>query len=57
MDVPRATATLVRQYGGAEDAFPSGLYQMTASGSVSWCGFARAIAALGERETLRLRGL
>jgi len=55
--IARATATLVRQYATvAEGAFPAGLYHMTAGGSVSWCGFARAIvAALGERETFRLQ--
>ncbi len=57
IDIARATARLMRQYAGvAEDAFPAGLYHMTAGGSVSWCGFARAIvAALGERETFRLQ--
>ncbi len=55
-DIARATAALVRQYAGVEDAFPAGLYHMTAGGSVSWCGFARAIvAALGERETFPLQ--
>ncbi len=57
IDIARATARLVRQYAAvAEDAFPAGLYHMTAGGTVSWCGFARAIvAALGERETFRLQ--
>ncbi len=41
MQIARATARLVRQYAAvAEDAFPAGLYHMTAGGSVSWCGFA-----------------
>ncbi len=57
MTIAQATATLVRRYATvAEDAFPAGLYHMTARGSVSWCGFARAIvAALGERDTFRLQ--
>lgn len=57
MDIARATARLVQQYAAvAEGAFPAGMYHMTAGGSVSWCGFARAIvAALGERETFRLQ--
>jgi dTDP-4-dehydrorhamnose reductase len=39
-----ATVRLVQTYSGtATDAFPSGLYHATAGGSVSWCGFARAI--------------
>jgi dTDP-4-dehydrorhamnose reductase len=57
MQLARATAKLVRQYAAvAEDAFPSGVYHMTAGGSVSWCEFARAIvAAFGEGETFKLR--
>ncbi len=57
MEIARATARLVRQYAAvAEEAFPAGLYHMTAGGSVSWCGFARAIvAAMDERETFRLQ--
>jgi dTDP-4-dehydrorhamnose reductase len=57
IEIARATATLVQQCAEvAEGAFPAGLYHMTAGGSVSWCGFARAIvAALGQRETFRLQ--
>ncbi len=57
IDIARATARLVRQYVAvAEDAFPAGLYHMTAAGTVSWCGFARAIvAALGEHESFQLQ--
>ena len=57
MAIAQATATLVRRYATvAEGAFPAGLYHMTAEGSVSWCGFARAIVAdLGEGETFRLQ--
>ncbi len=56
-EIARATAGLVRQYAAVDKAaFPAGLYHMTAAGSVSWCGFARAIiAGLGERETFRLK--
>jgi dTDP-4-dehydrorhamnose reductase len=37
-------------------AFPAGLYHMTAAGSVSWCGFARAIiGASSEREAFKLQ--
>ena len=31
----------------AHDAVPAGIYHMTAGGSTSWCGFARAIFAAG----------
>jgi dTDP-4-dehydrorhamnose reductase len=56
LEIARATAALVRRYAGVEDSFPAGLYHMTAEGSVSWCGFARAIVAgLGERETFRVQ--
>jgi len=57
IEIARATASLVRKYSGVgEGSFPAGLYHMTAGGSVSWCGFARAIvAALGEREVFRLQ--
>ena len=42
--IARATARLVHQYAGVkEDAFPSGLYHMTAAGTTSWFGFAQAI--------------
>jgi dTDP-4-dehydrorhamnose reductase len=52
-----ATARLIGQCASLpEPEFPSGLYHATAGGSVSWCGFARAIvSALGEGETFRLR--
>jgi dTDP-4-dehydrorhamnose reductase len=44
--IARATTELVRRYAGAEaEMFPAGVYHMTAGGSVSWCGFARAIVA------------
>jgi dTDP-4-dehydrorhamnose reductase len=57
MEIARATAALVRKYAVVtEGDFPSGLYHMTAGGSISWCGFARAIVgALGKRETFRLQ--
>lgn len=56
MQIARATAELVRQYATvAEEVFPAGVYHMTAGGSVSWCGFARAIVmALSEGEKFRL---
>lgn len=46
MQLAEATARLVRQLSAAaEPEFPSGLYHATAEGSVSWCGFARAIVS------------
>ncbi len=55
--IARATTELVRRYTTAEAAaFPAGVYHMTAAGSVSWCGFARAIvAAMGEDEHFKLQ--
>lgn len=41
--IAAATATLARRYGSPSSVVPSGIYHMTASGSTSWCGFARAI--------------
>lgn len=57
--IARATAELVKRYSGTlESGFPAGLYHMTASGSVSWYGFAKAIlAALKEFETFRVERL
>lgn len=57
MQIARATARLVGQCAAvAEGAFPSGVYHMTAEGSVSWCEFARAIVAvLSEGEQFRLQ--
>jgi dTDP-4-dehydrorhamnose reductase len=57
IQIARATVELVHRYSMTElAAFPSGVYHMTAAGSVSWCGFARAIvAALGEVESFRLQ--
>jgi dTDP-4-dehydrorhamnose reductase len=56
IEIARATAALVRKYAAVHEAFPAGLYHMTARGRVSWCGFARAIvAASGEREMFRLQ--
>ena len=53
----RATRTVVDQLlapGAAEGA--SGIYHMSCGGSVSWCGFARAIfARAGERAGLRVK--
>lgn len=56
----RATAELVRRYGAAGEAeTPSGVYHTTAAGSVSWCGFARAIiaanAAAGAKDGVKVR--
>ncbi len=52
VQLARATARLVQRYGAASaahggngEATPSGVYHLTAAGSVSWCGFARAIVA------------
>jgi dTDP-4-dehydrorhamnose reductase len=42
----QATVRLVRQLSSLpEQEFPSGLYHATAAGSVSWCGFAKAIVS------------
>jgi dTDP-4-dehydrorhamnose reductase len=46
LQLAQATARLVRQLSpAAEREFPSGIYHATAGGSVSWCGFARAIVS------------
>jgi dTDP-4-dehydrorhamnose reductase len=42
-----ATAQLVEQYAMPGAHLPAGIYHMTAGGSTSWCGFARAIFASG----------
>jgi dTDP-4-dehydrorhamnose reductase len=42
-----ATARLVEQYASSRAHLPAGIYHMTAGGSTSWCGFARAIFAAG----------
>lgn len=57
IQLAQATDRLVRDYSAiAEPGFPSGLYHTTAAGSVSWCGFARAIvAAIGDAEASKLR--
>lgn len=43
--IAAATERLVRQYGPRSSSVPSGVYHMTAGGSTTWCGFARAIFA------------
>jgi dTDP-4-dehydrorhamnose reductase len=43
--IAAATERLVRQYGARSCSVPSGIYHMTAGGSTTWCGFARAIFA------------
>ena len=57
LQLAQATARFVRRYAPVpEPEFPAGLYHATASGSVSWCGFARAIvAALESGDRFRLR--
>jgi dTDP-4-dehydrorhamnose reductase len=57
LQLAQTTDRLVRQYFPVQiPVFPSGLYHTTASGGVSWCGFARAIvAALGESESLKVK--
>ena len=57
IQLAQATDRLVRQYSQLpESEFPFGLYHTTASGGVSWCGFAQAIvAALRESETFKLQ--
>jgi dTDP-4-dehydrorhamnose reductase len=54
MQLAQATARLVRQLSATtEPEFPSGLYHATAEGSVSWCGFARAIVSEMKAEALK----
>lgn len=55
--IARASVELARKYADVSgDRFHSGVYHMTASGTVSWCGFAEAIvAALGKTETFKLK--
>jgi dTDP-4-dehydrorhamnose reductase len=57
LQLAEATARLIVQCAPLPELeFPSGLYHASAGGSVSWCGFARAIvSALGEGETFKLR--
>jgi dTDP-4-dehydrorhamnose reductase len=57
LQLAEATARLVRQYSVRPEAeFPAGLYHATAAGSVSWCGFAKAIVeSLGQTEPLKNR--
>ena len=43
--IATATARLAEQYADHPEA--AGIYHMTAAGSTSWCGFARAIFAAG----------
>ncbi len=47
--IATATARLAEQYAGIPKA--AGIYHMTAAGSTSWCGFARAIFAAGVLRT------
>jgi dTDP-4-dehydrorhamnose reductase len=56
IQIARATAKLLQYATVSGTAFPSGIYHMTAAGSVSWCGFARAIvAAFEERGAFKLK--
>jgi dTDP-4-dehydrorhamnose reductase len=57
MQLAHATARLVQQWAAVpQSEFPSGVYHTTAGGSVSWCGFARAIVeARREAEQFRLK--
>jgi dTDP-4-dehydrorhamnose reductase len=45
--IATATARLVERYAAPGANVPSGVYHMTAGGSTSWCGFARAIFSTG----------
>ena len=54
LQLAQATARLVSQLSArTEPEFPSGLYHATADGSVSWCGFARAIVETMKAESFR----
>ena len=58
MQLAEATARLVRQLSAAaEPEFPSGLYHATAEGSVSWCGFARAIVSEMKAAEMKAAGM
>src|ERR1700733_14326977 len=45
--IATATARLVERYAAPGASVQSGIYHMTAGGSTSWCGFARAIFTAG----------
>jgi dTDP-4-dehydrorhamnose reductase len=45
--IATATATLVERYAAPDTKLPAGIYHMTAAGSTSWFGFARAIFDAG----------
>lgn len=45
--IATATARLVERFAAPGANVPSGIYHMTAGGSTSWCGFARAIFSAG----------
>lgn len=42
-EIAKATLRLVERWAGQKEAFPTGLYHMTAAGKTSWFGFAEAI--------------
>lgn len=46
-EIATATMRLVEQYAAPGAPVPAGTYHMTAAGSTSWCGFARAIFSSG----------
>ena len=52
--IAAATVRLVEKYATRQAAVPSGVYHMTASGSTSWCGFARAILDRANLESANL---
>jgi dTDP-4-dehydrorhamnose reductase len=45
--IAAATLRLVERYAPPGEQLPAGIYHMTAGGSTSWCGFARAIFSAG----------
>jgi len=54
-DIADATAAIIGRVRDADDAFAPGIFNLTASGATSWCGFARAILDEAEKRPGLLR--